>query len=113
MYTTTKITVCPFAAALMSPNIMTNGIRVERLMATRVGPPCEGSEKTQPRTLSLVKSSSARLRHIMLHTYVPFHEITPNKYPATERKDVRHQKEPTSYDAFKNEINKSYQMNFY
>ncbi|GFW21699.1 hypothetical protein TNCV_3799881 [Trichonephila clavipes] len=54
MYTTTEITVCPFSnkhsAVLMSPNIMTNGFRVEGLMATTVGPPSEGSTTTQPRT---------------------------------------------------------------
>ncbi|GFV06012.1 hypothetical protein TNCV_3143031 [Trichonephila clavipes] len=30
---------------------MANGFRVKRLMATRDGPPCEGSEKTQSGTL--------------------------------------------------------------
>ncbi|GFX40789.1 hypothetical protein TNCV_3760131 [Trichonephila clavipes] len=60
-------------------------------MAARVGHPCEGSEDTATHS-HLVKSSSARLRHILLHTSVPFHEITPTKYPATERKDVTRQK---------------------
>ncbi|GFU22570.1 hypothetical protein TNCV_1304501 [Trichonephila clavipes] len=51
----TEITVCPFsnkhAAALMFPNIVINGVRVKCSMTTRVGPLCEGSEKTPPRTL--------------------------------------------------------------
>ncbi|GFV16315.1 PC4 domain-containing protein [Trichonephila clavipes] len=54
-------------------------------MATRVG---TGVAKRLSHSLSLVKSSSTCLRHILLHTSVPFHEITSNKYPATERKDL-------------------------
>ncbi|GFU47326.1 uncharacterized protein TNCV_790531 [Trichonephila clavipes] len=80
----------PLSAALVSCSGQSQAL--ECLKAIRVGPPCEGSEKTQPR-LSLIKSSSARLCHILLHTSVPFQEITPNKYPATEMKDVTHQKE--------------------
>ncbi|GFV90363.1 hypothetical protein TNCV_4380781 [Trichonephila clavipes] len=71
MYTTTEINLCPFSnkhsAKLMSPiyrwvdDLSTQLFRAtttyqqsqafESLMATRVGPPCEGSEKTQQRTL--------------------------------------------------------------
>ncbi|GFY14411.1 hypothetical protein TNCV_1314651 [Trichonephila clavipes] len=56
---------------------------LECLMATRVGPHAR-VVKRHSHALSLVKSSSVRFRHIILSTSVFFHEITPNKYPATE-----------------------------
>ncbi|GFS99187.1 hypothetical protein TNCV_1600311 [Trichonephila clavipes] len=98
MYATTEITVCPFSnkhsATLMSLNIMTNGFRVKlssALWLLELNPQAKVA-KQHSHALSLVKSSNARLRHILLHISVPFHEITPNKYPAPERKDVTYQK---------------------
>ncbi|GFV38197.1 hypothetical protein TNCV_4791831 [Trichonephila clavipes] len=83
MYTTTEITVCPFSnkhsAALMSPNIVTNGFRAKRSSAwwlLELDPHARVA-KRHSHALSSVKSSSTRLRHILLHTFVPFHEITP------------------------------------
>ncbi|GFT49150.1 integrase_H2C2 domain-containing protein [Trichonephila clavipes] len=46
---------------------------LECLMSTRVVSQCA----VHHHVLSLVNSNSARLRHFLLHTSVPFHEITP------------------------------------
>ncbi|GFX32483.1 hypothetical protein TNCV_2174011 [Trichonephila clavipes] len=79
MYTTTEITVCPFSnkhcAALMPPNIKSQAL--ECLMATRVG--SEGRENTANH--SHWSNQVARLRHILLHTSVPFHsqQISRNR----------------------------------
>ncbi|GFV85262.1 uncharacterized protein TNCV_928931 [Trichonephila clavipes] len=73
---------------------MTNGFRVKRSSAGWLLElvPKARVAKQHSHALSLVKSSSTRLRHILLNTPFPFHEITPNKYPTTERKDATHEK---------------------
>ncbi|GFU32951.1 hypothetical protein TNCV_4155411 [Trichonephila clavipes] len=54
----------------------------ECLMATRAAPRCA----VHYHALSLVKLNSARLRHFLLHTSVPFHEITPINIQQAKRK---------------------------
>ncbi|GFV93282.1 hypothetical protein TNCV_386461 [Trichonephila clavipes] len=52
---------------------------VECLMATRIGSPCEGSEKTHSHALPLVKSSSVRLRHIRPFSRNHSQQISSNR----------------------------------
>ncbi|GFU11711.1 hypothetical protein TNCV_2611071 [Trichonephila clavipes] len=68
---------------------------LECLMATRVGPPGEGSEKTQLRTLT------GQIKYLALTSHPVtcirlFSRNHSHKYPVTEIKDVTHKKNPSS-----------------